>query len=429
MHWNDTIVLLSATAAASLINAVAKGIVLTVFVSLFLRWCPGVKPSSRFIIWTGVLLTALAFHFVPWKNNFDHSLTTHTNGFQLDIRWGVAIVCVWGIFTLTRLMRLVQSAISLRRIATGATPLTPEPAWEILLRNGRRPAVLCTSTEVDRPSVVGFFRPRVLIPHNILSHLAPHELEQIILHEMEHLRRGDDWTNLVQKIGLALFPLNPAVNWIERRLCMERELACDDCVLAITSAHKTYASCLTNLAEHSLLRRNASLVLGAWGRKPELVQRVHRILSRPRSTMGRTAGYVVTGIFLFGLLGGAVSLTRIPALVSFSLPSSISATTAPAATNVSLLIQQSHQFSPTLVKAIMPQEQPSAVAHRVRAHRAPAEIKVVRRQSRPKPRNLLVLTEPDEQRVFPRLTLTVSESTGSSYAAVPVGNGWLVIQL
>ena len=58
------------------------------------------------------------------------------------------------------------------------------------------------------------------------------------MHEMEHLRRGDDWTNLLQKAGLVFFPLNPASFWVERRLCAERELACDDCVLRSSGARK-----------------------------------------------------------------------------------------------------------------------------------------------------------------------------------------------
>ena len=90
---------------------------------------------------------------------------------------------------------------------------------------GRRAAALCVSDEVDRPSVVGFFAPRILVPAALLERLSADELRQIVLHEMEHLRRGDDWTNLLQKLSLVVFPLNPALIWIERQLCVERELA------------------------------------------------------------------------------------------------------------------------------------------------------------------------------------------------------------
>ena len=56
-----------------------------------------------------------------------------------------------------------------------------------------------------------------------------------------------DSIHLLQKLGLALFPLHPALFWLDRRLCRERELACDDGVLRATQARKAYAACLARL--------------------------------------------------------------------------------------------------------------------------------------------------------------------------------------
>ncbi len=91
---------------------------------------------------------------------------------------------------------------------------------------GSRRAELCVSDEVDRPTVIGFFAPKILIPTWLVEKLTATELEQIVLHEAGHLGRADDWMNLLQKIALVVFPLNPALAWVERRLCFERELAC-----------------------------------------------------------------------------------------------------------------------------------------------------------------------------------------------------------
>ena len=431
-HLADTLTLFSATAAGSLINATAEGIILTVVVSACLRLFPDAKPASRFTIWVAVLFATLTFHLVPLKSVLNESHTANGNVFHVDVRWGMAIVCVWGIFTLTRIARLIRGAIHLHRISTGAIPVVTGPACAVLLRSGSRPALLCTSTEVDRPSVVGFFRPRVLVPESVLSKLSPQELVQIIMHEMEHLRRRDDWINLIQKISLALFPLNPALNWIERRLCMERELACDDCVLNATSAGKAYASCLTTLAEHSLRRRIASLALGAWGKRSELAQRVDRILLGQKNSLGRTPGYVLTGVFIAGLLGGAVVLTRTPMLVSFSSPTATTVnpgSNAAVTTNVSLPVQRNHEFAPTFVNAVMPEQQHNAVTSNVRSHHAPSRIKTSRPQPKPRPRSMFVRTKYEVQNDLPRLIFTVNEITVPSYAAIPVENGWLVIQL
>ncbi len=75
---------------------------------------------------------------------------------------------------------------------------------------------ICTSNEVDRPSVIGFFSPRILIPEELFAKLTTAEFGQIVLHEVGHLRRADDWINLLQKVSLVVFPLNPVLVWIER---------------------------------------------------------------------------------------------------------------------------------------------------------------------------------------------------------------------
>jgi beta-lactamase regulating signal transducer with metallopeptidase domain len=440
-HVTNTIMLLSAAAAGSLVSAIAEGIVLAIAVSLCLRLLPGIKPAARFIIWTAVLFAVLPLHVLPLIGSGSNtSAPIHTNAFHLDARWSLVIAFIWGILSLIRAAQLIRSAIDLRRIAAGATPIPTEPACSALLRNGRRSAQLCISTDVDRPSVVGFLRPRILLPPALLEKLSPQELEQILLHEMEHLRRRDDWTNLLQKVSLILFPLNPVLNWVERRLCIERELACDDRVLHLTKARKAYATCLTSLAEHSLLRRSATLALGAWEKKSELTRRVHRILRRPEHAMGRTPATLLTGTLIAGLLGGALTLAHTPQLVSFtpSIHTSVQSSAASTALiSESVLHTQgfSHPqgFSPTLVKAVMPERQQNALTTKPRRQasqiRQSSQIKAVPKQLKPGPQNLIVLTGWEEVAPQPRLTLTVSDSTGSSYAAVPIGNGWLIIQL
>ena len=132
------------------------------------------------------------------------------------------------------------------------------------VRGGR--VTLCTTEMLDRPSVIGFLAPRILIPAWLLARLTAGELEQIVLHEAEHLRRGDDWTNLAQKLWLAAFPLNPALAWMEHRLCQQREMACDEGVVRITNAPRAYAACLASLAERGLERQTRRVEAFHWVR-------------------------------------------------------------------------------------------------------------------------------------------------------------------
>jgi hypothetical protein len=138
-----------------------------------------------------------------------------------------------------------------------------------------------------------------------------------VLHEMEHLRRGDDWTNLLQKLSLVVFPLNPALIWIERQLCLERELACDD-----RCCRRPGLGRLMRLAWR-IWRSTRWFGAGfrwRWARgsgSRRWCGRVHRILAGSRNEMGprRVAG--VVAVLMVGVIGAADGLAHAPALVSF----------------------------------------------------------------------------------------------------------------
>ena len=126
-----------------------------------------------------------------------------------------------------------------------------------------RRVTLCSSEAVRVPAAIGYFRPIVVFPAWALQEIPAVELEAILLHELAHLRRWDDWTNLAQKIVKAVFFFHPAVWFIEGRLTLEREMACDDAVLAANFSPRSYAESLIGLAEKSFLRRGVELAQAA----------------------------------------------------------------------------------------------------------------------------------------------------------------------
>jgi hypothetical protein len=328
---------------------------------------------------------------------------------------------------------MLREAFRLRRIWKRAQPLPGESATRNI---GSRQVQLCISADVGRPSVIGFVAPRILIPDWLLTRLTPAELDQIVLHELEHLRRRDDWTNLLQKLSLALFPLNPVLLWVESRLCLEREMACDEGVLARTASPHAYATCLTNLAEHSLYRRALSLSLGALELKSQLARRVYSILRRPAAMRPwQQAGLSATVVL--ALLGGAAGLARCPQLVAFTAaqPSMVQNSTAfepspglAAASSLGAIGSVgAHMVS---LKAEMPSAAAAKPARR--PHQASTATVFHQRPSQPQPNqsDWLVLTS-DDIPVHQHIVVTVIHDpyTSNSYAAVPTGSGWLVLQL
>ena len=108
------------------------------------------------------------------------------------------------------------------------------------------------SFEVAVPMVVGILRPVILLPSSTHAGLRPDELEAVLLHELAHIRRRDLWVGFVQGLVEVVLFFHPAVWWISRRLRAERELCCDDAVLAGGMSARLYAGALLRLSEQRL---------------------------------------------------------------------------------------------------------------------------------------------------------------------------------
>jgi beta-lactamase regulating signal transducer with metallopeptidase domain len=329
----DAFAAFAQTAASVAVAALWQGTAVAVAVVLSLRLAPRVSAAYRFAVWAAGFAVVVGLPFLPFVALASPAAVAGTlplqeaparPWLQLDSRWGFFIAALWLAASTFRAAQLALHSLRLRKLWKTATPIEVDLSLRSLVAgasSARRAIAVCTTCELDRPSVIGFFAPRILIPEWLFSRLTPGELEQVVLHEFEHLRRRDDWTNLLQKLSLVLFPLNPALAWMERRLCREREMACDEGVVRRTQAPRAYAACLTSLAERrleqrELLRRAHALSLGAFERRPELVRRVHSIL-RGKESLQPVAARAVLGVVGCGLLFGSVALARCPQMIAF----------------------------------------------------------------------------------------------------------------
>ena len=411
---------LASIIAVTLLTAIWQGTFLVATVALCMRMLPGIAAAVRSAIWTTVFALLLALHFVPTPT----AAANATHAVHAAPIWSLVLAALWLTLSLFRAVQFALSAYRLHEVTRRATPIV---TYADSTHDGRD-YTLCTSPDVDRPSVLGFWHPRILLPPGLLEALNPAELHQVLLHETEHLRRSDDWTNLLQKLALVIFPLNPALVWVERRLCLERELACDDRVLATTGARKAYATCLTQIAEHGMLRRGLTLALAAWSRQSELTQRVHRILCRPTPLLSPARTRIATVALLLGVLTASLALARTPSLISF----------APSATATAAAASPEPWTAPTakVVNAKMTLAPAATQFH---------ALKTVTRHAA-KPRTLKFShdrqTEPQlqQQTGYRMMTITYhyeqvqpvyvpAVARVPAYAAVRTSDGWILIQL
>jgi len=232
-----------------------------------------------------------------------------------------ALEIMWALLSFVMLVRLGLGYRKLRGLKADATPAPAE--WQLRLRslsgiNGvHRQTQLLVSSHIAAPMSLGFLNPAILIPQALLDTLSDSELEHVVLHELGHLRRRDDWTNLAQKLIEAMLPIQPAIYWIGHRMSLEREMACDDWVIAATGTVEPYAASLTRVAELSQWARAGILAAGATGNRSQLFSRVHHMLDRTRNPAPKLAiaplGVAIAAIGTLIYVG-----VRTPQMIAFA---------------------------------------------------------------------------------------------------------------
>jgi beta-lactamase regulating signal transducer with metallopeptidase domain len=423
-----------AQAAAPIVVAgLWQGLVISAGLALCLKVTPRMTAAQRFLVWSAAFaaLAALPLAGIAIRS-FGASATGYSTAsphpwLQFDARWTFVLAGLWLVASAVRAIDLLIHALRLRRLGRTATPIDLPASHQTTCA-----FEVCSTQSLDRPSVIGFFAPRILIPAWLLPRLSEEELHQIVLHESEHLRRRDDWTNLFQKICLVLFPWNPALWGIDRQLAKEREMACDEAVVRITQAPRAYAACLASLAERGLAHRKEALSLGAWQRRSELVHRVHSILRR-KHLMHPIAARALLGAVACGLFVVTAGLARCPQLVAF-VPS-------PQAAPSTSLINQSAQLGDAVYRANPHRaqlaqgffaeqakaEMPSTPDLKPSASRAPASLKTaaageLRASAEPSLSNPGVRAHRAEQLAL-RQPAPAGESPNQQH---PDGQGWIV---
>ena len=299
------------------------GTLLAAAVWVLLRLFPKRDSRTNFAVWFSTLLaTALLPVLSFYLEQRSAAPSDAPALFTVSTSFASYLFFGWAAIALAGLARVVLATFQLRRLRSNAMPVLMEslPAdIRCVVEDAQksRAVSVLVSERLEVPTAIGFRKPAVILPAWMLENTPPEELKYILLHELAHLNRRDDWTNLAQKILKALFFFLPSVWWIERRLSLDREMACDDAVLVHSGTPAGYAECLARVAERSFLRRQIALAQAAVGRVRQLTERVTRILDpeRPRETqLWKPAVPVVMVVALLS----AVPASFTPELVGFA---------------------------------------------------------------------------------------------------------------
>jgi beta-lactamase regulating signal transducer with metallopeptidase domain len=276
-----------------------QSIALTATIGVLLK-VKRINASTRYLVWWGVLCAVLWLGYTSSPYRGIDPIAVSVRGADSDgadfaqepylhITEASPLLIsmflgVWVAIALVKLIRLVPSlhAVYALRDRCHAFPYRIEPRLPLWLeaRDRGRRAELMLCDAIPGATVLGFQRPSIALPPGLVEALSVEELDQIILHEHAHVQRYDDWASLAQELVQAALWIHPAVALIGRSLNRERELACDERVVATTGLPKAYARCLTRAAEvRNRIRVEPLLVPALFARPHHLVRRVNRLLA------------------------------------------------------------------------------------------------------------------------------------------------------
>ncbi len=314
------------TSVGHVLNSVPEGLLVAFFAWGMLRVMPRHNSGTRFAIWFIALLTIVALPCVGFTK--EHSLLAASSAHSsivLTSRLGLLIFSLWILAASIAMLRLAIGLWHLRNLRRNCIAIDEAELDPVVRETVRktvadftssRSVTLAASERVSVPAAIGFFRPMIVLPHWALKELPADELKVILLHEFAHLQRWDDWTNLLQKIVRAVFLFHPAVWWIDSKLSLEREMACDDRVLAETANPRGYAQCLISLLERNFAKRGWAMAQAVVHRAHEASLRLARILDASRPSSKRIWKPAVAAASAFSVICFAV-MAQAPQLVTF----------------------------------------------------------------------------------------------------------------
>ena len=346
--------------ALRMFDCLIAGTVIALGAAVLSRACSRQSPAVRFGIWFLALLAIPTSLVFASGRGLENSPIPSGARAQVMVpgSWAVGIFAAWAVVSAFLLLRIGLGIWRLRRLRTNVVCVPEEGLQpelrEVLGRLGDE-VPLYTSDCVQVPSAIGFWKRAVVLPRWALVELSTDELKHILLHEVEHLRRHDLWTNLSQQVIGALFFFHPAVWWLQRKASLEREMACDDAVVRETGHPRSYAECLQHLAKRAFLGRAIALAQAALGRVRHTSLRIVRILDSKQPRSSKWGFVTVSSVAaLLAVVAGAVGEHE-PRLIAFSDSSHVEQIAAHAAPGLKMIPTSFHPteaVAPKLVSQV-----------------------------------------------------------------------------
>jgi beta-lactamase regulating signal transducer with metallopeptidase domain len=297
-----------------------QGTALTLLTAAAVRIVPRLNAATRYWIWWGALAG------VAWlglRNGAGPGPAEASSAAPLVVVpaapdvWVAVALGIWAGVALVKLIRVLAAVEGIWALRARCRSIPEDveaqlPLW-LAGREQGRSSRLMLCDDVAGATLLGFGRPIVALPRSMVTTLKPGQLDAVVLHEHAHAQRRDDWMTLMQALIQALVWIHPAAAAIGRALNFEREVACDERVVARTASPKDYARCLTRAAEIRSAKHQTALGSALFGAAGQLARRIDRLLSMSGSQRFRASRLAALGgTCAIGVV--AVQLHTLPAV-------------------------------------------------------------------------------------------------------------------
>ena len=206
--------------------------------------------------------------------------------------WRVWLICLWAVIAAGFGVYSLVSYRKLKQRVRGAVPI--RGGWE--------------SDHIDTAFILGFVKPKILIPTGMSSQSRRY----ILAHERTHLDKGDHWIKMIGFLALALHWFNPLV-WVAYIcLCKDIEMACDQRVVQFmeVAERKSYSSALLSCSSRQFHLTASPVAFGEVNVKKRIISVLN--YKKPSfwiSLLGVLAFFFVAICFLTSPAGDEAKLT------------------------------------------------------------------------------------------------------------------------
>lgn len=230
------------------------------------------------------------------------------------IVWAL-IAALWLLGCIAVMARWISGWRHAAEMAKSAEPVNEGREFNALRRvesktGIRKPIPLVLSACEIEPGIFGVIRPVLVWPNGLSDRLDDAQIQAIMAHEIEHVRRRDNLTAAIHSLVEALLWFHPMVRWMGAKMNEERERACDEKVLEQTPQPEAYAESILKVCAFCI-EPPTPCISGVSG--ADLKERVLRIMTRRsgvalnarrKFVLAVAAALILSAPVGFGLLHG-----------------------------------------------------------------------------------------------------------------------------